>query len=547
MRKTCVFLKVAVILAFALAVTFVPMGPSMAKSKEPVVLKNWVINWPASLEIWRVLGEDLKKLGIRIELKSGTLDEWVGDIVGAHKPYHTVIISWGATTDRLEPSFFLTEFFHSSRAKPGGRNYGHYINEEYDKIVDAQVMEMDLEKRQKLIRKAQEILHRDNVFFPVFHKDYIQAYNIERIEGVVPTMGTCIGFPYTPWTFIEAKPKKEIKEPRIAQIRDCMQTWNPFATTNAQNEGWHRLIYDRFVIRDRDTKLIPWAAESWDIVDSTTVDIVLRDGMKFFDGKPVTVEDVKFTFDYIKKWKFPGLARTWRNVESVDLMGGRRVRFKLVRPYGPFVANVLMHTFVAPKHVWEKIPESVGVANPIDWPNPSPMGSGIFRLAEWKKGEYFHLIANKDHWMAPNFDGLYYVVTPSVEGMMAALEKGQAEILGWFIDGKQGKKLDAFPHLKMVAVPGHGMHELRPNLTMKPMDDPEFRRAFQHAINRRAMLDIVMGGYGTVCRNTPISPLIEFWNNPDIPVIEFDLNKAREILKAAGYTWDEKGRLCYPE
>jgi peptide/nickel transport system substrate-binding protein len=61
------------------------------------------------------------------------------------------------------------------------------------------------------------------------------------------------------------------------------------------------------------------------------------------------------------------------------------------------------------------------------------------------------------------------------------------------------------------------------------------------------MLDIAFGGYGSIAHNTPITSLVEVWNNPDIPIIEFDLDKAREILKAAGYTWDKKGRLCYPE
>jgi peptide/nickel transport system substrate-binding protein len=182
----------------------------------------------------------------------------------------------------------------------------------------------------------------------------------------------------------------------------------------------------------------------------------------------------------------------------------------------------------------------------MDWPNPNPIGSGPYQVVEWKKGEYFHLKANKNHWVAPKFDGLYWIVNPTVEGQMAMLEKGQAEILGWYLDGMQGKTLDAFPHLKTVISPNHGFHEMRPNLKMKPMDDPMFRRAFQYAINRKGMVEIILGGAGTPCRNTPIHPLIEFWNNPDIPVMEFSLDKAREILKTAGYTWDGKGHLCYP-
>lgn len=546
MKKEFIFLKAALTWVFVFGLIYFPAVSSMAQSKEPVVLRNWLQNHPQIIEEWRMLSEDLEKLGIQVKLEPGTIEQWVGEIVGGDKnPYHTVAMSWGGGPDRLDPSFFLTEFFHSSRAVKGGRNYGHYVNKEYDAIIDAQEREMDTGKRQKLVRKAQEIIHKDNPFFPIFHTDIIQAYNKERIEGVIPVMGTCIGFPHIPWTFFKAKPKTNIREPRVVNIHD-MQTKNPFLTPDVENENWLRLIYDTFAKRDADTNIIPWAAESWKVVDNTTVDIVLRDGMKFHDGKPVTVDDVKFTFDYINKWKFPPLGRAWRNVESVQLLGGRNVRIKLFHPYAPFAENILLHVFIAPKHIWEKIPESVGVKNPTDWANPDAIGSGPYQLVEWKRGEYFHLKANKNHWVAPNFDGLYYIVNPTIDGIMAMLEKGQAEIVGWYLDSKQGKQLDAFPHLKMVKAPSHGLHEIRPNCNMKPTSDPKFREAFQHVINRRAMLNVILEGYGSVCHNTPINPLIKLWNNPDIPVMEFSLDKARSILKAAGYTWDAKGHLCYP-
>jgi len=257
---------------------------------------------------------------------------------------------------------------------------------------------------------------------------------------------------------------------------------------------------------------------------------------------------VKFTFDYISKWKFPLLSRVWRQITSVDIMDGRRVRFKLVEPYAPFVANVLNYAFIAPKHIWEKIPESVGVANPADWPNSNPVGSGPYQFVEWKKGEYFHLKANKNHaLMPPNLDGFYYVVNPTIQGVMAMMEKGQAEIVGTNLDGNQGRHLDSLPHLKMVTVKSHGLQEIRPNLKMKPFDDPAFREAFQHAMNRKMMVDVVTNGYALAAPTTPIAPLNKFWSDPETPFVEFDLSKARAILKAGGYTWDEKGKLHFPK
>jgi len=532
---------------FALALVVTPARQAAAQqSGQQVVLKSWSLSWPEPREIWRILSRDLESLGIKLEIKTGSIGELFGQIIRKHNPYHMVTFTWGGTPDRLEPSYFLTEFFHSSRATPGGKNFGYYVNKEYDAVVDAQFEELDPQKRQILVRKAQEIIARDNVIFPVYHRDYVQVYNSKKIKGAISTIGSGVGFPYLPWTFLKAEPTTDLKVPRLVN-RLSLKTVNPFGALNAQSTSWMKLMYDTLAKRDQNAKLIPWAAESWQRVDTTTYEVVLRGGMKFHDGKPVTVEDVKFTFDYIKKWKFPLFATTWKNVESTTIVGDRKLRLKLVRPFAPFVANILHEVFIVPKHIWKTIPESAGVANPMNWPNTVPLiGSGPYQMVERKKKEYFRLKAHKNHWIAPKFDGLYYIYIPTTEGMMAMLERDEAEIFGFTLDASQGKKLAELSHLTMVTAPSQGMTEIRPNVKMKPMDDPAFRRAIQHAIDRKKMLDVIFLGYGIVAHNTPITPLLKYWNNPNIPVVEFDLDKARKILKSAGYTWDDKGRLLHP-
>ncbi|MFH1480996.1 MAG: hypothetical protein ABIG67_06995, partial [Pseudomonadota bacterium] len=58
-------------------------------------------------------------------------------------------------------------------------------------------------------------------------------------------------------------------------------------------------------------------------------------------------------------------------------------------------------------------------------------------------------------------------------------------------------------------------------------------------------MDSFYGGMGVIPNNTPIHPLIKPWHNPNIPMVDFNMAKAKQILKDAGYTWDEKGRLCF--
>lgn len=458
--------------------------PTISVAKEKVILNSWVVNFADTIEIWRFLGEDLKKVGINVDLKTGTLNEFVGEIVKKKHDYHLVTIVWGAGPERLEPTFFLNELFHSERAKPGGRNYGYFRNEEYDSVVEKQLTEMDPIKRKALVFKAQELIHKNNAFFPICHRDYIQVYDEKRIADVVPVMGTGIGYPYIPWTFYKARTIADIEEPRIVGKNDLL-TLNPFAVSQVQNESWLRMVYDTLAFRDKDAKLIPWAAESWEIVDDKTVNIILRKGMKFQDGKPVTVDDVKFTFDFIKEWEFPAFTDVWQIVDNVKILDDSKLRVELKTPYAPFAASILLKTFIAPKHIWADVTKKAKVSNPQEWNNPEPIGSGPYRFDEWKKGEYFHLIANKEHFVKPEFKGLYYVIVPAKENQYAMMEKRQAEIIGWSMDMKQAKKLAEFDHLKMVSVSGHGMHEMRPNMDKKPMSDPAFRKALQHCIDRK--------------------------------------------------------------
>ena len=69
-----------------------------------------------------------------------------------------------------------------------------------------------------------------------------------------------------------------------------------------RERGILRMIYDRLAWLDKDLKVTPWALESWKKINDHTWDAKLRDGMKFHDGKPVTVDDLKFSLDFFMKY-----------------------------------------------------------------------------------------------------------------------------------------------------------------------------------------------------------------------------------------------------
>lgn len=500
-------------------------------------------NWPDFIEIGRLVSNSWSQLGVQVDIKIGTTQSLQAEVIGEHVVPHAVGVSWGGAPDRIDPDYFLTEFFHSRRAVKGGLNYGHYKNPEYDAVADAQRAEMNPDARRELVWKAQEILARDNPILVLTFRDATQPYNKARWEGVVPTLASGVGMSYIPWTYYKMKPLTSRTMVRAANFTEIV-TLNPFATPEIFNATLLRWIYPTFVTRSPEGEVQPWAAESWSVVDPTSVDMVLRPDLVFDDGKPVTVEDVKFTFDFILANSFPAMARVAEVLDSVEINGERSVRFRLKQPSASFVPNVLGFCFIAPKHVWEALP--AGLASPADWPNEKPVGYGGFRFIEWRKGEYLQLESNKQFFLAPQISGVIWMFIPNIENQLAMMESGALDILGWNIDGEQARRLEAHPDLEVVSVPSHGMHEIRLNMEMAPMNDPAFRLALQHATNRKELVDVVFAGLGKLPTNSVITAANKFWSNPDVPLPEFSIEKARQTLADAGYTWNTQGQLIHP-
>ena len=357
--------------------------------------------------------------------------------------------------------------------------------------------------------------------------------------------GAGIGGFISPWTYLKIHSKTGKNTLRVAMKSEYSGN-NPFrATVNITVAGAHRFIFDTYTKIGPDLKTVPWAAESWKVVNDNTIDITLRSGMKFHDGKPVTVEDVKFTWDYAKKWKFPLYNWVSDSVEKTEILDSRHVRFHLVKPYAPFISQVLSYAIILPKHIWEKIPESMDLKTPLDWDNPEFIGSGPFKFVKWRKGEEVTIEANKEHWHAPKIDKIYWRVKTTPDAMVSALIAKEIDIIGGDIRLSQAKEFDRYDYITTVKNPSHRLWLARPDMRKKPFDDREFRRALYTAIDFKKIHMIVFEGSGHAGENTPISPIFKFWHNPNIPNPEFSIDKARKILKDAGYSWDSKGRLCF--
>jgi peptide/nickel transport system substrate-binding protein len=273
--------------------------------------------------------------------------------------------------------------------------------------------------------------------------------------------------------------------------------------------------------------------------------------MKFHDGKPVTVEDLKFTFDFMLKYERGIFWTANQFLESAEIQDrdNRILRLRFKKSYGEFENYFLQLNVILPKHLFDGIMEKQKVGeNPRLLQIPHPIGSGPFKFGPYKKDVEMILIANKEHFHAPKVDELLYVVIPSADGMLGRLETQEIDIAEeLYLKPSQVNQLKKLKHLSIVRTPDimwfHGV--TRPSWL--PWRDIEFRRAWHHSIDREFLVKVCWEGEGRIPTSNTFFVEGNPWHNPNLPPIpKYDLKLARQILKEAGYSWDGEGRLVYP-
>ncbi len=530
-------------LAGALGAGAVSAGPSMVAGQpapgEPVpALSVYVPNWPDQIEIWRQLARTWRELGVVVDVQQGDMSVWRTQIAGQHRTPHLVSMDYGSTPDRLDPDYFLS-VLHSRASAPGGLNYGHFRDARYDELVDAQRGEPDEAKRQELVRAAQARAAELDPSFILFFRDYISAYNSERWADVVPTLGS--GFFYLPWGFMRMKPKTSREIARATFPYD-FDTMNPFTALGVTNHNIVRYMYPPLTYFDPDGQVDSLGGRILARVDPTTVDIVVRSGMKWDDGRPLTGDDVKFTFDLIMEKKFAGLRILSEVIDTVraDRTDGH--------PLQAEATLCALHLEPAERrlrgaqaHLGQHFRSGERAQTPSRW------GAGAFKLAEWRKGEFLRFETNPHFFVKPNIKALFLLIVPSFENQMNMLEQGASDVLAYSIDSKQGERLAKNKSLSVVSTPSVGFHEVRINCELPPLDDPVVRKALQYAIDREGLLGTIFGGAGVLARNSFITPSQKEWSNGAIPEFKFDLATARKMLADAGYSWGPDGRLRMPK
>lgn len=491
---------------------------------------------PIRFESGNLLADYWTQLGVTVTSEPMDFASLSTRLESDRDSFNAFISGYVSRPERLDPDVLLYRPFHSSGIE-SGVNYQGYSSPEFDAAVEAQRIELDVDKRREYVFTAQEILNTEIPAIPLYHVKEVQIYNSQVLTDPVPMIGQGL---WNFWTVTQTAVNSDDGILKMGMEAD-IGTTNPFATTDGGNTEQTRLVYDMLARITPDGIAEPWAAESWNQVDPTTVEVTLRPGMTFHDGAPVTAEDVKFSFD-VQQTGAPLVAPFLSSIDSVEVVDDLSLVFHLTEPYPPLFAAAFSQVLIIPKHIWESAdPTNLGAFD-----NSAMIGSGPLIFESWTPGESLKLAANKNHFDPPANEGLLNVFYATPDALFAGIAAGDVymadrRLLPAAIEQARGEP----EKYEIVEIPDFGVYYMGFNVTQAPFDDMAFRQAIAHTVDFDTIVNTILEGYAEPGMSF-IAPANAAWNNPDVVPAQFDLDEARAILTDAGYTWDDQGTLHYP-
>lgn len=319
------------------------------------------------------------------------------------------------------------------------------------------------------------------------------------------------------------------------------KTFHPFQSSDSASGGYQALVYAGG-LWDYDPDTLqprPEAATSWTISDDKlTYTFTLRDDLKWSDGQPMTSADYKWTFEQAAKPenKYPYIS----NLELIESYQAPDPRTIVVKMKEAIVVGLEAANAVTPlpKHVWEKLDWSDPSKNP-EIMKPSVV-SGRFKLREWKRDDRAIFEANDLYYDGrPLLDAYTVRVVPSQEIAYQMLKSGEVDEAPITPDNyPEAKRL---PNLTMYEwwPPAASWGYLGFNLRRPTLQDVQVRRAISHAIDRNAIASQIQNNLAQPTYS--VFPPSSWVYNPNVPKYEFDQDKARELLEAAGWKVGQGG------
>jgi peptide/nickel transport system substrate-binding protein len=320
---------------------------------------------------------------------------------------------------------------------------------------------------------------------------------------------------------------------------------DPYYHNIAPNLAITHHVFDRLVRRGPDRRpgrfIEPGLAESWSRISDTVWEFKLRRGVTFHDGSPFTAEDVAAGFARAPRVAGAAtLAIYIRAVKRLEVVDDFTVRLHTDGPY-PLLLNDLSQFPILPRSLAQATTDDFRQADRV-------IGTGPFRIVEWRPGERLEMVANPDYWDGrPVWDRVTLRFLPDDAQRLAALAAGAVDVID-NVPAADLPRIRANPNFQVTLGQTGRVIFLRFNFGVKPQNlrdkagrplesnpfrDPRVRRAVSLAVNRAALRDLDMEGLAQPAAQ--LTPDDYDGASPALKPAPYDPATAKSLLRAAGY------------
>jgi len=306
---------------------------------------------------------------------------------------------------------------------------------------------------------------------------------------------------------------------RVATLTD-ETTLQPYSYVSGYpGSNMLTLIYDTLFILDADNEPRPWVARR-DVAsaDGLTHTLTLRDDVQWHDGRALTSGDVKFTYEFYQAHTHGRWTPPVRNIVTIETPDATTVVLRLREPDPSFAMRLLADVPIIPRHVWS------GVTAPKTF--AGRIGSGPFRLADYRPDQFYRFTANREHFSgAPAVDELLMSIIKDPATVFAALESGEIHATTLELAPELVSRFQTRAGLKVTGGLGYSTTLLQFNTERAPWNQAVVRQAVALAIDTQQFVDTLL--LGSEAGGVPMAPVLLVQSNNPTRV------RAAELIRAA--------------
>jgi peptide/nickel transport system substrate-binding protein len=292
-------------------------------------------------------------------------------------------------------------------------------------------------------------------------------------------------------------------------------------------------VFENLVEYDIDGVLKPQLAKALPTIspDKKTYTFDLRDDVTFHNGKKLTAEDVRYSFDYLLDPANKAARRSlFTRITKVTVLDPLRVQFELSEPYGPWLYFLTKYMGIFPVGSRKEHGDDYFKSR------PAGVGTGFGVFEEWKPNDYVSFRKNPNYWRKglPAWDRLVVKMIPEDATRVAYLLTGQADIIS-APPPREFSRLKTMPGITGASRPTLGGALLMYTNNLKPpLDDVNFRKAVSCAIDRKTIGEKVY--YGLLDPSAVPAPPRGWWFNAQADKeLGYDLERAKQFLAKSKY------------